>query len=153
MSQAVAPTFADRLLASFRALVRAEFPQLTYVGVYEYTITGSASSSIECRPTDTTIPLPALSKVTLLPSVLGESVAPPSSGSCLIAFVNADPTRPVCISITSPSKTATVDATQSMSIGPSASSVSIAGGAIPAARAGDMAGIFPIVTTQVKVLV
>lgn len=100
MPQAVAPTISDRLLAAFRALVRAELPQLTFMGVYEYTVTGTDGSTVDCTPTDTTIPIPALSKVPTRTAVDGFTVTLPNSVvglRCLVAFVNSDPARPMCI--------------------------------------------------------
>jgi hypothetical protein len=136
MSQAVAPTISDRLLAAFRALVRAELPQLTYMGIYAYSIRSSDSSTISCDPVDSTIPLPSLAGVPLLPSVLGEGVTPPSEGACLVAFVNADPSRPVCISIDTPPKAAEV--------GDGTTTLTLSGGGPGVARLGDtvVAGIF-----------
>lgn len=100
MSQPVAPTVSDRLLAAFRALIRAELPQLSFYGMYEYSIQAATSSTVDCSPTDTTISLPSLTKVPTRFGFLSVSLSAVDVGKkCLIMFINADPSRPVCVSV------------------------------------------------------
>ncbi len=124
MSAPVEPTSADRLLVALRALIRAELPQLTYFGVYDYSIQSASGSTVDVTPNDTTQPLPAMSGVPLIPSLVGQVVVP-NSGTCRIRFVNGDPTRPVCVGIQSTPSTSTVDATGQLNIGPSAATVQL----------------------------
>jgi hypothetical protein len=96
------PTADDRLLASFRALVRAEFPHLTYAAPYQYAIQvvhgAGASATVDVSPVDTSIVLPTLAQVPLLP-IVGWTCTPSVGSQCVIQFLNSDPTRPVCTSI------------------------------------------------------
>lgn len=104
MSAPVPPSASDRLLNALRMLIRGEVPQLSFYGIYEYTIQSAGGTTISCTPADTTQSLPSLANVPIRTSVTGEKVTVPASavGSrCLIAFVNADPTRPVCIGVDS----------------------------------------------------
>lgn len=101
----IPPTDLDRLLSAFRKLVRAEFPQLTYMGIWEYSVQAtdgtllSPSTTVDCSPIDTAIPLPTLAKVPLRAGIMGEQVTPQVGARCLIAFINGDPTKPICISV------------------------------------------------------
>jgi hypothetical protein len=96
----MSPTPLDRLMQAFRALVHAEFPALTFLGTYEYKVTatdgntGSPSTTIDGTPTDSTISLPALSKVKI---VLPYRVTPPVGALARIQFMNGDPSRPRCV--------------------------------------------------------
>jgi hypothetical protein len=95
----IPPTDNDRLLASLRKIIRAEFPQLTYMGFWEYAVEATDGTTVDCSPTDTNIPLPSLAKVPLLSGIMGE-IAPSVVGqTCLIVFLNGDPTRARCISV------------------------------------------------------
>lgn len=111
MSQPIQPTVKDRLLTAFRALVRAEFPQYSYLGIYEYSVTGvnldptalltstaTPVTSIDATPTDTTISLPSISKLALKPSIIGGNSSPTVGSICQIMFSNGDPTKPICMS-------------------------------------------------------
>jgi len=99
MSEPIAPSTFDRLMQSIRAIIRAELPQATFQGIYEYSIQSTDGLTASCDPVDTTIPLPSLPSVELRPSILGGIVAPARGARCLVAFVNSDPTRPVIISV------------------------------------------------------
>lgn len=148
------PTTDDRLLAAIRAIIRAEFPRLTYTGVFEYAIqsvTGSgASATVDASPTDTTIPLPDITGCPLAP-IVGATCKPVPGTLALVLFLNADPTRPLCISMDASPLTLTLDGVLN-TIG--ATGVTKLGlGALPVARGTDLAaGIFPVIPTQFTVL-
>lgn len=93
MSLPVAPTSQDRLMRSFRALVREEFPNFNYLGVFEYSIQDTDGSVVSCSPTDTNLPLPPLTSVPLQVNSLG-TVKPEVGAKCLVSFINGDPARP-----------------------------------------------------------
>jgi hypothetical protein len=88
--------------------------------------------------------MPPLTKVPMTPGLLGESVTPTPGSKCRIQFVNADPTRPECTAIIGTPVLSAIDASTFVKLG---------AGAVPAAKGGDFAGPFPIVPTQVKVLI
>lgn len=97
------PPPSDRLLATIRAIIRAEDPVRSFRGIYEYTVQATNGTTVDCDATDTTISLPLhLAKVPIRTSVTGEAVNLPATVvglRCLVAFVNADPTRPVIIGL------------------------------------------------------
>ncbi len=88
--------------------------------------------------------MPAITKCPMMAGLLGEIVTPTPGSKCRVVFVNADPTRPECIHIEGTPLLTQIDATTFVKIG---------AGAVPAIKAGDLAGIFPCVPTQVKVLI
>ena len=102
MTQPTSPTIQDRLLSAFRALVRAELPQYRYAFLYEYEILSTDGTTITCTPSDKTITLPDLTKVPLRTGAFGATVTLPQESvgkKCVVAFLNADPTRPVCLDV------------------------------------------------------
>jgi hypothetical protein len=144
MTGPVAPTAADRLLAAVRAIIRAEVPTFTYAGTYEYSVQGSSGTTVDLSPVDTSISLPSMTGLPVKPSILAEVVGGIQAGQlALVQFVNADPTRPVVVSLEMPSQTATLDATQTTTLGSNSTvSVALAAGTAPIARQGDMITVF-----------
>ncbi|GAC1536306.1 MAG: hypothetical protein NVS3B10_00090 [Polyangiales bacterium] len=101
MSSEIVPSTSDRLLRALRELIRAQFPRLTYLGVWEYAVQASpgagGTGTVDAAPVDPSISLPGITGLQLRPSVLGENVVPVVGSVCLVAFVNGDPTRPVVV--------------------------------------------------------
>ena len=143
MSAVIPPTSLDRLMTAIRLLIRAEVPQNTYFGVYEYSIQNVTGQTVDAAPTDTTISLPTINNLPIFPSVLAEQVSGISTGSlCLVRFVNADPSRPEVCSITNISTNATVDATDTVTLGSSNTTVvALGGGSAPVARQGEQVSV------------
>jgi hypothetical protein len=126
----------DRLLDALRALVREQLPRLTYLGVYEYTVQRATETTVDASPAST-LSLPALTSVSLSPGILAQLVTPAATGArCRIRFVNGDPMRPICVGVDAAPVDATVDATGTLALGPSAAAVTLAGGSAPIARDG-----------------
>ena len=128
------PTSQDRMMASLRSIIRSTLPQLTYAIAWEYVITATDGTTVDITPTDTTTPVAALEKVPIRPSIAGEGVILSAAGlnacvglRCVVIFLNADPAKPVIVSIETPA------------------------GALPAARLGDAAGPFVITTASQNV--
>lgn len=137
------PTRSDRLLSALRALIRGEFPSLTFMGVYSYTVQSVASATVSVAPTDTTLGLPTIPSLPLSSSILGEQVSGAAIGAvALVQFVNGSPSRPEVISLSLPSTQATVDATGTLALGPTAQQVQLAGGTAPAARQTDAVVVY-----------
>lgn len=98
------PTLDDRLLRDFRALVRATFPQLTYLGKWLYVVQATDGTTIDAVAasdgTDAQIKtidhLPDVTSCPLHPDILGAQVHPKVGSVCIIEFINGDPTRPIC---------------------------------------------------------
>lgn len=89
------PTADDRLLASLREIIRERFPALAYAGVYEYAVQSVGLTTVELLPT-ADVPFTSLpplsypvSSYLITPLVVGTT--------CLVAFVNANPSRPVML--------------------------------------------------------
>ena len=97
MPEASTPTSQDRLLQSIRSIIRAEFPQLTYIGLWEYAVVNSDGTTVDATPTDATIPLPQLSKIPLRAGIFGVNQKPSSETRLAVSFLNGDPTRPVVV--------------------------------------------------------
>jgi hypothetical protein len=155
MAEPVQPSNLDRLLTAVRNLIRAELPSYTYCGLYEYTIqaVNSGTGAVDLSPTDTTIPLPLLSAIPLKPSLLGEMVQATVGSLALVEFVNSDPTRPEVVSIGATIFEGTIDATQTLNIGPSGK-VNLGAAQSPVSRINDTCVIYfdasvPLVLTGV----
>lgn len=122
--------------------MRGELERLTFLGVYEYTVQRAAAGTVDAVPSSS-LPLPPVTGAPLVSSLLGQAVTPAATGAtCRIRFVNGDPSRPVCTGLGAPSADATIDASGTLSLGPSAQRVTLAGGSLPLSRDGDAATIF-----------
>jgi len=88
----------ERLRSDLRAIIRAELAELAYAGVWEYTVTSATAATVDCVPPDGS-GMPSLSKVPMMPGLMGEVVTPTTGKKCRIVFVNQDPKRPECIGI------------------------------------------------------
>ncbi len=87
----------ERLLADVRAIVRAEMAETVYAGVWEYEVAAATDKTFDGVPTDAR--MPAIKGCPFFPGPAGERVAPSIGSRCLVAFVNADPARPVCVGV------------------------------------------------------
>lgn len=87
----------DRALRSFRDLVRACLPQLALLGLWEYRVESTGTSSVVCSPVNADIGLPGAVTAQIVPSVLGERVTPAVGSIVVLAFLNGDPGRPVVV--------------------------------------------------------
>lgn len=98
----VQPSVEDRLLASVRAIIREEFPQLAYMGLKQYVIQSvhgsGASATVDCTPTDTTLGLQSLARVPLLP-LCGVTCEPEEGSICTVLFLNHSPALPRVVSV------------------------------------------------------
>jgi len=91
------PTAKDRTMRGFRELVRSQFPFMTYSTFWSYTVVNPTATTIDAVTSDARVPLPELTSVPLLPSVLGENATFASGAACIVTFVNGDPSRPVVV--------------------------------------------------------
>lgn len=125
MTQPQTPTPLDRLLNALRSIIRGEFPTITFFGTYEYAITATDGTTVDCTPTDPSISLPALNKVPLRADAIATQTPTPGA-LCHVLFANGDPSKPYCV-WTQPSPA-------SATIGAQATSVTIGEGATTLAR-------------------
>lgn len=128
-------------MTALRLIIRAELPQLTYFGTYEYSIQNANGSTVDVAPVDTTTGLPSIKGVPLVSSLVGQSIVA-NAGLARIRFVNGDPTRPVCVGLVDLPASSSTDATGVLNVGPSASKVILNGGALGVARLGDPVTIY-----------
>ena len=128
MTELIPPTTLDRIMTYFRQLVRAEFPRLNFLGLYEYSVQSVSSdgTTYELLPTDDTLSLPGSKGV---PLRLSCATATLTEGSlCVVAFINGDPGK-ACIVSGAPTPTnQTIDASATLKLGPSATLVQLAQG-------------------------
>lgn len=127
----------DRLMANIRRIVRSEFPNYTYQGIYEYSIQSVSDSLVDADPVDTSIGLPSIAKMPMRSSILGETVTPTVGKLCLVMFVNGVPSRPMVFSCAAKNEEIDVDATSAAHFGDSASAITVGGSGPPCARLGD----------------
>lgn len=97
------PVNTDRMMASLRQIIRAEFPQLTFLGAWSYavqTVHGSAPNwTVDIQQTDTAnAPLPTINGCPVTPAV-GWTVKPSVGSNCVVMFVNGDQSRPLVVSM------------------------------------------------------
>jgi hypothetical protein len=88
------PTVQDRMLRVLFALVRAQFPRLTYAFPWEYVVQQTDGQTVDATPLDPSIPLPEVVGAPLASSIIGENVTPAIGSICTIIFANGDPTKP-----------------------------------------------------------
>lgn len=122
--QAQSDSTLDRIFEGFRSLVAKLLAPTKYYATYEYTITGTAGTTVDCTPNDTTKGLPALNSVELRADSIA-SQNPQTGNLCHIVFLNGDPTKPKC-TWTQPNPTA----------------AQLLGGTNPVARLGDQVQVF-----------
>lgn len=127
------PKYVNRLVNMIRRIVRSEFPKMTFLGSYEYSIQSVNVDLIDISPTDTTVGLPSLASVPMNPGLLGEVVTPTSGKSVVVIFLNGNPSRPVIIGIVGPNDKSSITVTGDFSI--------IPGGLLKVAGASDFVAL------------
>lgn len=132
MTVPVKPTDADRLLRAFRKLVLSCMPQLVYWIAHEYTVIESDGATFSGLPTDADFSPQLPTRVPYAPSLAGSQCIVPQGTLAHVVFINADASKPRCVGFDLPSVPtgATVDASGTVAVGPSASAVKLANGTI-----------------------
>jgi hypothetical protein len=96
---------SDRILAAIRAIIREEFANLTYRGIFKYSIVAVSGSppnvTLDCQPTDPTIGLPSLQGIPMQSGIDGITTIPKVGMNCVVGFLNADPTLPIIFGVDS----------------------------------------------------
>jgi hypothetical protein len=134
----------DRILEPLRALIYDEVPGLGLLGLWEYSVTGvNADGSVNGEPTTGIVPLPPLNSVPCGALVAGGVCAPTVGTRFLVEFRNVDGARYAFVSADTLARTVTLDAAETVNVGPSASNpVPLAGGTTKIARSGDQCTAF-----------
>lgn len=141
----------SRRLQAFREIFDQLDPLRKFRGIYEYrVVTLAGTTKLNLQPTLISTGMPDLERVPIRTGLAGGKSTLVPGTRVIVGFVNADPTRPEVIALEDldgegfkPVLTS-IDAQTLVKLG---------AGIKPAAGLGDMAGPFPIVTTQVKVLI
>lgn len=143
-------TGASRRLASIKRLVEALFPQLPFLGTWEYRVVTQEGKRLNLQPVRVSTGMPTLRRVPMRPGQAGSDSDLTPGARVLVTFVDGQPGRPAVVALEDAEGSGfkpimtSIDATTLVKLG---------AGALPVARAGDLAGgIWPIAPTQVKVL-
>lgn len=138
------PNAMDRFLSAIRSMIRAELPNLAYLGTWEYSVVGvNADGTVNATIVDPKAPFPSLNNIPVRSGPDGSTATPSMGRTCDVRFVNGDPSRPIIVGNQSVVKIATIDATDTVNVGPSVSNaVVLAGGDAPVARDGDAVAVY-----------
>lgn len=145
MSIPAEPNALDRFMGAIRKLIREELPRLSYLGTWEYAVSGiNDDGTVNAVVTDASTPVPAsLNNLPIYSGPEGATATPTTGNLCYVRFINGDPTRPVVIGNQSLVKVLNVDATDTVNIGASVqNAVILAGGDAPVARDGDAVAVY-----------
>lgn len=139
---------ASRRIDAMRAIFDQLDPDRRFRELSEYRVV-AGTDRLELQSVRVSSGMPDLSGVPVRPGVSGAKSTLTPGSRVLVGFVSADPSRPVVLAFDDaesagflPIQT-TIDATLLVKLG---------AGLLPVARGTDRAGIFPIITTQSKVL-
>lgn len=95
-------TDQDVTANALRTLVREELSKLTYLGVYEYRVSGQSGDRLTLRMPDKSLGLPDLSKVAMRPGIPGANATVRVGSAVIVQFVNGDPSRPMIVAFAAP---------------------------------------------------
>lgn len=116
------PTQDDRLLSSVRAMILAEFPGLTALGLWEYEVADVTDDGlISALPTSVDTPLPSLTNVSVRAMASGGVSNAAVGAKFLVEFRDYDNGSYAAISVEATVTKATLDASETVAIGPTAS--------------------------------
>ena len=88
----------SRRVRALKSMLAQLLPDLRFRGVYEYRIATQDGERVNLQPVRTSIGLPYLPRVRVTPGIPGASASHYLGARVLVAFVNADPSRPVVVS-------------------------------------------------------
>jgi hypothetical protein len=115
----------DRISQVIRRIIRSEFPDYVYRGIYEYAIQSVDGTTISADPVDTTLTLPHIAGLVLRSSILGETIVPTIGNRCLVMFVDGKPSRPVIVGCDPNNVEVAFDASSSITIGATCPSIDL----------------------------
>ena len=140
---------SSRHLEALRAVLDQLDPDRTFRGVFEYRVVGG-TDRLELQSIRRSSGMPDLQRVVVRPGVAGAKSTILPGARVLVAFVDADPARPVVVGFEDAEGEGFVPTLTSID---AATFVRLGAGARPAIGEGDLAGgIWPCVPTQLKVL-
>lgn len=113
----IPPNVKDRMLTAIRKLIAQEFPQINYVGIWEYAVTSvNQDGSVNGSPTNDMIPLPALNNVPMGSLAVGGTSVPTVGLRFLVEFLNEGGAKYLVISCDPTVRSSTIDATDTVTI-------------------------------------
>lgn len=140
----------SRRLEAFRAILDQLDPGRRFSGVWEYRVVTLEGERANLQPVRVSTGMPDLQRVPIAAGVAGAKSTLTPGARVLVAFVDQSPGRPTVIGHEDADGSgfkplvSEIDATTAIKLGL---------GIKPAIAAGDLAGIFPCVPTQTKVLI
>lgn len=87
----------NRRPEALRAIIEQLFPDMRYRGVSEFRVATQEGERLNLQPVLTSLGLPSLRRVPVRPGVPGVKATHLLGSRVLVAFVNADPARPVVV--------------------------------------------------------
>jgi len=140
---------SSRILDAYRALLDQLDPDRTFRGTFEYRVVTLDGNRANLQPVLVSTGMPDLQRVPVRPGLSGAKSQLALGSRVLVTWVNADPARPEVVAFEDADGegfrpvVTEIDAQTFVKLGE---------GALPVARAGDLAGgIFAVGTTQSKV--
>lgn len=141
---------SSRRLEAMRKTFEALFPNLPFLGTWEYRVVLLNGERLDLQPVRVSTGMPDLQRVSMRPGLAGAKSTLVPGCRVLVTFVDADPCRPEVIAF----EDSEGDGFKPLLTEIDANTlVRLGAGALPVARGTDLAGgIWPIIPTQVKVL-
>jgi hypothetical protein len=140
----------SRRLEAERKKFEALFPNLPFLAPWEYRVVLLNGSRLDLQPVRRSSGMPDLQRVPMRPGVSGSKSTLVPGCRVIVQFIDGDPFRPEVTAFEDSDGSGfkplitEIDANTLVKLG---------AGLLPVARTGDLAaGIFPVVTTQVKVV-
>lgn len=91
------PATTSRRAIALERVVRQLLPDLRYRGVYAYRVVTQEGERLNLQPVRVSTGMPDLGRVRVMPGVAGCRADVALGSTVLVAFVDADPTRPVVV--------------------------------------------------------
>lgn len=129
----------DRILGSLRALVESFTERQPMSFVWRYSVVSATETSFSGRALSPLCPFADMPNIPLMPGIAGAGIKPAVGSIVGVAFLDGDPSKPfvVCWDQTVP-VSATVDASSTIRVGPSTSTVDLANGSNGVVRVNDL---------------
>ena len=91
------PATTSRRVAALQAILRADIAGIRYRGVYEFRVVTQSGERLNLQPVRAALGFPDLANVPVRPGVAGAKARVTPGELVLVAFVDADPSRPVVV--------------------------------------------------------
>lgn len=143
------PGGGSRGLEAFAAMLDVVDPDRKFRGVFEYRVMTQSSKRLNLQPVRVSSGMPELARVPVRYGIPGAEANVTLGTIVLVSFVNSDPARPVVVAFEDPEGSSFLPLILTLD---AATTVKLGLGLLPVARAGDLAGPFPVVSTQFRTI-